>query len=481
MTDWVSLIPRSLFSILGSGRSPELYPVYLDILIALYQRTIGSGLPYNEARDIADDILLEYNINQLPEEDDEDDGNIDDTDGITISNGAKVLRRLKKAKWLKRETDVAAKDVIRFPLYVFKLLPIFIRIKEDQQIEYDALLFSISKLLSKDVEIPRKQAINRAYQQMVELTDNVQALLQLIASMQPDVERLTKETISPWLGQYLDSQTQGHYTHLKLRNSPDKWYADIVDQARQLHEERETIAEESLRSSIGNIEHPPPIDIRESSNYIAKQLRYIEQQMEELSQMIKEMDSLEQQLARTYTRRVDLVTASANVQLLLESSKALFDRLQTLPGRGNPKIDFETINLPGLKAISPHSANWRSRTPSQKPIYIEDLVILNQEELSSEELQVLIHTSSLGPHEVEAHFDQIFDGKQEMMVSDLLGETIEDAQKLIRLLNYCGLGEFGFGIFALEQQGFHTPLPMVENDYLRVSNVIIRRRGIPNK
>jgi hypothetical protein len=99
-------------------------------------------------------------------------------------------------------------------------------------------------------------------------------------------KRLTKETISSWLGQYLDSQTKGHYTHLKLRNSPDKWYADIVDRARQLHEEREVIAEESLRSSINSIELPSPTDIRESSNYIAKQLRYVEQQMEDLSLMI---------------------------------------------------------------------------------------------------------------------------------------------------------------------------------------------------
>jgi hypothetical protein len=158
MADWESLIPRSLFSILGSGRSPELYPVYLDVLIELYQQTIGSGLRYNEARDIADDVLFEYNINQLPEEEDEED--ISDTDEITISNGAKILRRLQKAKWLKRETDINGRDVIRFPLYVFKLLPVLIQIKEEQQVEYDALLFSISKLLSQDVEIPRKQAIN---------------------------------------------------------------------------------------------------------------------------------------------------------------------------------------------------------------------------------------------------------------------------------------------------------------------------------
>ncbi len=476
MADWESLIPRSLFSILGSGRSPELYPVYLDVLIELYKRTIGSGLRYNEARDIADDVLLEHNINQLPEEDDEED--ISDTDEITISNSAKVLRRLQKAKWLKRETDISGRDVIRFPLYVFKLLPVFIQIKEEQQVEYDALLFSISKLLSQDVQIPRKQAINRAYQQMVELTDNILSLLQLIASMQPDVERLTKETISSWLGQYLDSQTKGHYTHLKLRNSPDKWYADIVDRARQLHEEREVIAEESLRSSINSIEQPSPTDIRESGNYIAGQLRYIEQQMEALSLMTKEMDDLEQQLARTFVRRVDLITASANVQILLESSQALFDKLQALPGRGDPQIDFITINLPGLRAISPHSADWRSRTPSQQSVYYnEDLVILNQENLSPAELQAFIHTSSPGPREIEHYFEQVFNDRQKMMVADLLGETAEDAEKLIRLLNYCGLSDkFEFVIFVPEQLDFYTPLPMVENDFLRVSNAIIKRR-----
>ena len=190
------------------------------------------------------------------------------------------------------------------------------------------------------------------------------------------------------------------------------------------------------------------------------------------------MDDLEQQLARTYVRRVDLVTASANVQILLESSQRLFDKLQALPGRGDPQIDFAAINLPGLRAISPRSTDWRFRTPSQQPVYIEDLVVRNQEGLTPAELQTLIHNSSPGPREIEHHFEQVFRERQEMMVADLLGETVEDAEKLIRLLNYCGLSDkFEFVIFVPEQLGFYTPLPMVENDFLRVSNVTIKRRS----
>ncbi len=86
-----------------------------------------------------------------------------------------------------------------------------------------------------------------------------------------------------------------------------------------------------------------------------------------------------------------------------------------------------------------------------------------------------------GPRQVETHFRRMFDGRSEMTVADLLGNSPETAEWVSRLLDYAGLEDFEFEVVMPEggaiQKAVFVPPPDVETPYRIISNVTIRRRG----
>ncbi len=65
-----------------------------------------------------------------------------------------------------------------------------------------------------------------------------------------------------------------------------------------------------------------------------------------------------------------------------------------------------------------------------------------------------------------------------MSVNELLGETIESAMYLVRLIDCCSMNDFAFEIVwpAVEDEFFET-LPFCQNDYRWITDVSIRRRA----
>jgi len=69
MHEWNKTLPRSLFSLLGSGRSPELYPVYLEVLLRLYEHGLqyaALGLEREQAKQLAEQAFSESGLSSLP-------------------------------------------------------------------------------------------------------------------------------------------------------------------------------------------------------------------------------------------------------------------------------------------------------------------------------------------------------------------------------------------------------------------------------
>src|SRR5690242_17377023 len=108
---WGESIPPTLFSILGRI---DLYPVYIESLTNLFEQVVQTGkLPYSEARDCIERVLMAYGIGELPYDNEFDDAMDGD---LKISYPGIVLRRLEKAGWLRRETDrLTGDDVLRIP------------------------------------------------------------------------------------------------------------------------------------------------------------------------------------------------------------------------------------------------------------------------------------------------------------------------------------------------------------------------------
>ena len=225
-------------------------------------------MPYDEAKDIIDTILRQHDVHDVESEDDDVEaesrpGPRDDE--LKMSDSAKILRNLEHSRWIYREPDRrTGQDMIRFPRHAYSLIPALMDIKQDEDVEYDVMLMSISSLLSDDVRKVRKaHAVAHARRQMAKLIDDVKRLLQELASMRPEIERLENTGLSGWPQQFAESR-QGHsYRMFKLRHSPDRWHADIVMQTRRLREHAVGQRLEFRRASeavvVQVLHHPAPV------------------------------------------------------------------------------------------------------------------------------------------------------------------------------------------------------------------------------
>lgn len=483
MTSWNDFIPRSAFRVLGSGPNPELYAVYVDVLIDLLDQILSNGkLPYEEARDRVDGVLVAHGINELPQDAEFDDP-VDNE--IKIGYPAKVLRRLEKAGWLRRETDrLTGEDLIQFPRYTFRLLRTLIEIREDQDIEYDAMLVSILRLLSQTEISPRK-SIALANRQMLELIEGIQGLIQQFVSLRPDVEALDHKDLAEWSERYSQSALKKAYDNLHLRNSPDRWYAEIFESTRRLQNQCQQIAEASLTNeSRYSIEQPTPSMVHGIANSISSQLSFIERGIQELVNMLDELDRRATDFTRIYTGRIHTALSSQIAENILHKGDDLFAVLRQLPkSRGGGDVMLQRcISVSHRFGKVTQSAvvikKWNTDVaPADAKAELEHPteIILTPETAATLRRATKAY---IGPKKVEEHFLKVFGSRVSMKADELIGASLESGRMFIRLVDCCSLRErFGFEIDWPEQGEEFIAIPTTSNLYIEVSNVTVRKKN----
>ena len=495
---WDELVPRSLFSLLGSGPSTDLYSIYLDIIIELFRASAGSdGLRYDLARNRVEDILAVYGLPDLPPDSQFDDSDDSDVE-IKTSQAAKVLRRLQKSGWIRRETDrLHGEDVIRFPQIAFRLLPILIEISEGKEVEYDAMLLTILEQLTQ-TRISKRRSITYAHQTMIELLDGVQGLLQQFASLRPEIESINTLGLAEWTSQFNDSPLKKSYDNLRVRNSVDRWYNEISEGVRELQDQKLEIAQQTLKVSNYAFDLPSQAHVREVADEMGGHLHVIEAGMDRLDRMLIDLDQRVSQFSNTLVRRVQVALSSRIAEEVLRSCDGVFDVLRTLPSqRGRGDVFFENgINIvPRAQMIHPRMVVLRSFQTDEREKSVDKIEggVKIDLELSVELLKMIKDsaTGGLGPRAVETHFEDIFGDEQVKNAEELIGTSMEDAHWLVRLFDYAGLvGGFGFEIVWPEQGDWLESFAYVENEFLRVRNVriqkkhtsqqTIRREHVPN-
>ena len=486
---WDELVPRSLFSLFGSGPSADLYSVYLDVLIELFRASAGSdGLRYDLARNRVEDILTAYGLHDLPVDSQFDD--LDDSDEeIKTSQAAKILRRFQKSGWIRRETDrLRGDDVIRFPQIAFRLLPILIEMSEGKEVEYDAMLLTILEQLTQ-TRISKRRSIIYARQTMMELLDGVQGLLQQFASLRPEIESINTLGLAEWTSQFNDSSLKKSYDNLRVRNSVDRWYNEIIEGVREMQDQKLEIAQQTLKISNYAFDLPSQSHVRDLADEMGDHLHVIESGMDRLDQMLNDLDKRVSQFSNTLVRRVQVALSSRIAEEVLRSCDEVFESLRSLPSqRGRGDLYFENgINiLPKVQMIHPRMIVLRSVQENEREKSVDKIESMMKIdlELSAELLKMIEDsaTGELGPRAVEAIFVELFGDDEEKNVSDLIGSTLDEAHRLVRLLDYIGLvGGLGFEIVWPEQGDWLEPFDYFENEFLKVRNVRIRKKFSPQQ
>ena len=482
---WDDLAPRSLFSLFGSGPSADLYSVYLDVLTELFRTSAGSdGLRYDLARNKVEDILAIYGLQEIPPDSQFDD--LTDTDDeIRTSQAARVLRRLQKSGWIRRETDrLRGDDVIRFPQIAFRLLPVLIEISEDKEIEYDAMLLTILDQLTQ-TRISKRRSIIYARQTMNELLDGVQGLLQQFASLRPEIESINTLALADWTSHFNESNLKRSYDNLRVRNSVDRWYNEIIESVRELQDQKLEIAQQSLKISDHSFDLPSLPHVREVADEMGGHLNVIENGMDRLDNMLGDLDQRVSQFSNTLVRRVQVALSSRISEEVLQSCDSIFEFLRALPNqRGRGDVYFEKgLNIvPRVQMIHPGMLILRSIQINERE-KLEDKIENGMKidlEYSAELLKMIKDSANggLGPRAVEMHFNDIFGDAQEIIASDLIGTSLEDAHWLVRLLDYIGLaGGFGFDITWPPQDDWIESIAYIQNEHLRVRNISIHKKN----
>jgi hypothetical protein len=483
MTRWNDFIPRSAFRILGNGPNTDLYSLYIDVMIELYEQILSNGkLLYDDARDQVEGVLVANGISELPQDSEFDDP-VDAE--IKIGYPAKVLRRLEKAGWLRRETDRQnGEDLIQFPRYTFRLLRTLIEIQEDQDIEYDAMLVSILRLLSQ-TEISRRKSIALANRQMLELLEGIQGLIQQFVSLRPDVEALDHKDLADWSERYSQSALKKAYDNLHLRNSPGRWSAEILESVRRLQNETQEIAEESLTTeSRYSIEQPTPAMVNGIATQISSQLSFIERGIHELVGMQDTLDQRATDFTKIYTGRIHTALSSQIAENIMRKGDELFAALRKLPksrGGGDVMLQSEISVMHRFGKVTQNAIVIKKWTV--EPVQANSRTELEQ----GSEYRLTVETAAtlkratkayMGPKRVEEHFSKIFGNRLSMTAEELIGKTIESGRMFIRLIDCCSLRErFGFEIDWPKQDDEFIAIPTTANLFVEVSNVTITKKN----
>lgn len=472
-TEWEILLPHSIFSILG--RSPTLYSAYLDVLTELYRETAqavsGTGLPYARARDIADRIIDAHGLSQLPAEDEFADPNYEASP--SVSQGAKIIRRLEKAGWLKRESDLLTREnVIFFPPYAHLLLPALHTLQRGETMDYDAMLIAILELLAQEGKTTRRSAILQASDLMARLKMSRLSRIQELAAFRPSAEQLEGRSLADWLETFLGSPTLKDYQKFKLRHSPDRWYVEISENIRRLYLQVDSIAIENQTTTQLHLSSD---EVRRETDLVAAHLRRIENDLDGLGELVDEMDRLVNEITRIYSRRQQMALTRSVAGAVFDATRKV---MQTLRERPQPKrgdVDLERgLPFHHLRALAAPSVIWENRLIRTDTPSGYDIVPDETESPTSSPSGAPY--SYPGPREIETYYDRLFGDREEIPIGELLGTSYAEAYRVSRLIDYCGLtGGFGFEIMFPDEANSE---PLVENEFKALSPVIVRRRKI---
>jgi len=469
--EWEIILPHSIFSILG--RTPTLYSVYLDVLSELYDETTretsGTGLAYARARDIADRVVDAHGLSQLPAEDEFADPAYENN--TSISQGAKIVRRLEKAGWLKRQSDKLTREqVVLFPPYAHLLLPALHTLQRGETIDHDAMLVAILELLAQEGKTSRRSAILQASDLMARLKISRLSRIQELAAFRPTAEQLEGRNLADWLDDFLESPTHEDYNKFKLRHSLDRWYVEIVDHIRRLYQQVETIAVEKNPTAKLKLMDD---DAREEANQLASHLRRLENDLDGLGDLVDEMDRLYTEITRIYGRRQQMALTSSVAGTVFAATNKVMQGLHEMkqPRRGNTDIE-RGLGIFHLQSVAPQTVVWEYRMiRTQSTAGYE--IVLDESEPPSPTRRASPERYP-GPKEIETFYAQVFGEREELSVAELLGHSYADAYRLSRLIDYCGLASgFGFEIVALDETETES---LVENEFKALSPITIRRR-----
>lgn len=481
MKNWGSVIPPSLFQILGQS---ELYPVYLDTLVACFNILLASSrLTYEQAREAADQVLMDHGLGfarVLPELDEPDD----EEEGFASRASGRVLQRLQEAGWMRRETDgLSGEDIIHFPEVTITLLRAFLEISDHREVEYDALILSAKNTLNS-VDLPRHRAIGFAYHQMLRLMDGLHGLIQQFIALRPDIERVEHANLYEWTDSFLKSALKNEHDNLRTRHSPERWFPEIVEAIRRLQSETEAIAREALKEGrTHGFDVPNPIAVRQTASQISGQLSFIERCMAQSREAMDELDRRAAEFAAAYNRRVSTALSSQTSEMMFASLEALFAVLQMLPkarGGGNPRLAEGRCIVSRFRVVSPDAITAR-RTGQFDPDVREEFApeqpdVVRVEDIGEEYLHHL--SRAIGPRAAEDYGRRLFGGRASMTVEEMLDGSLKNALHVVRLLDCCSMEDsFGFEIAwdRLTPQG--EPDDFTKSRYRWLSNVTVRRKA----
>lgn len=468
--DISTLLPRSLFSILGGGRAPELHPVYLAILERLYdyliRHTDGSFIIYDEARDIADRVILEKGINELQV--DEEFGDPVLESDVTVTNGGKLIWRLIRSGWLTRQRSDSGDTVIGFPSPIFVTLGAWQFLRDAPNLEQERIrIVSILEILQSN-RGSRREAIRFADNQIRLVISNLYRLLNDLQHVGDVIAQGTPpEKLVDWINAYTQQDSPGQaYNDIRQNNSPDRWFPEIHSTLSVLREGLSEIAAENLPYDATRA------DALRIQNELEEHLQNIENGMQNLTGIVDQMDQTVSRSVRAYSQQVSTILNEPAAARVLELINILITQSKGRPAR---KAIIPTWRM---RTLTPDSIQFYRR---QRRLRGKELVLPDQDQPSPELIarERARSVSFLGPLEVEEYFNRKFGSRDAMTVEELLQvETWDESLMVSHLLDFCGM-ETGFAfevVFPTGTGEIVSAPPVVENEYKRISNVLIRRR-----
>jgi hypothetical protein len=481
--DWEAEIPQAQHSLLG--RSPSLRSIYLDVLAELYWQMIngqvrGSGLTYDQARTIADDVAATHLL-KLETGDAFADA---DFENGAVSQGAKILRRMETAEWFALRYDpLSHQSVVVLSRHAHK----YAQLLQDYLVDplaTDAMLISILELL-KQTKIPRLVAIDQSLRFTLDLEANLSQRVQQLVAFRPQVERLDGNQLAEWLGGLLDSAVYREYLAFRNEHVPEHWVADIRETLDQHFVSVEAIVAE--RYGRANL---TPLQFEAERARVHSVLRGIEGHLGDRQHnggilgLILEMDAQMRELARLYGQRQRLALNRAVLGSVVNATQRLMVALRERATTKSRRTAKMQLGLFRIRALGPPSLSFRSRTEINMALR-EQVVseIAVPDDLELDDLYQYPDSDKVGEH-----FAEIFGRRETMWVSELMGDTFEETFWLARLLECCGAtSNFGFEVVWTDP-GPHTgdeamrPIlhidaapPLVRNEWREFSDVLIRR------
>ncbi|OEF97148.1 Wadjet anti-phage system protein JetA family protein [Desulfuribacillus alkaliarsenatis] len=301
------VIPENFFQLL-IGKNKY---IYAEALILLYEQSQYTrfGVPYEDMRDIFQELLETHYQNGITVYFGEDADGLDDMEGPNKSNNVAVnkiieqlsteevsraqanllLRRLDSLKWIQIETRDRFQQYIVLPNYTSRILNVFKDLCEDRVVEYQRFAFVTYNLLAGE-EAKRRPAFvvleAREYtiefqQELIALYQNMKHHMEEIVQ-QSSIEEVLEHHFDVYKAQILDKS----YHRLKTSDHVSRYRFQILDKVRKWLLDKNLMEEtviDALKDNTYKTKEDAESDIRNA-------LYDIEKIYQELDEIIYQID-----------------------------------------------------------------------------------------------------------------------------------------------------------------------------------------------